>query len=533
MTHLTISYLDDRTETVELPRAQAVIGREAGCDVPLADGSTSRRHAHVYRDDEGRYWVEDLHSKNGTFMRGQRITKARLRSGDAFEIGACTLRLVVEDEPTIVLRDNEAATLASSAWAATQRLELPRRRLETLYELNERLTGRFDRDDLLGEVLDICVEALRLERAGIGVWRGPGHEVEWIKLRDTRAGAPGEFCISRSIVQRALHNSERTLINDTGEIDPTASMATNNIRSAMCVPMVYLQQVHGVIYGDRVTSTGGYTREDIDFFAALGRLGAMGLANVQLVEEIHGRRQVELQLQWGRQIQAHLFPAEPLVRPGLTIDALNEPGQKISGDYYDYFQRDDGRVVAVIADVSGKGIPASLLTANLQAAVRLMLATETDLVRAVTLLNQLICRNVSDGRFITAVVGLLDVAAKTWTYVNAGHPVPLVLRAGGEIEKPSAESGLPLGVEPQWHYEASTLKLDGAPTTLFLFTDGVSEAENEKGEMFREERLLDALRASAARPPEELLTAVRRAIRQFTRDEPQSDDITMLAIRLG
>lgn len=556
---LKIRYPDDRTSELEMTGAEMVIGRDASCDVPLDDEITSRRHARIYRDSNGQYWIQDLHSKNGTLINKNKITTARVRSGDQIDIGNCRLTLTTDEGPSVVLSDAEAGGefATTSAWPVDQRLDLPRQRLEKLYELNARLTGRFDRDDLLNEVLDICAELLHFERAGIAVWPGEGHQLQWIKLKDIHAGGPTvagglegpqpeqatEFRISRSLVDRALHDGERILITDTAEVDLTASMVSNNIRSAMCVPMEYLQNVRGVIYGDRVTSTGSYNREDIDFFAALGRLAAQGLANAQLVEELQRRQQIDMQLQMGRQIQAQLFPTEPLTltresQPAslhLTIDALNDPGQKISGDYYDYFLRDDGLVVVVIADVVGKGVPASLLMANLQAAVRVTMMAEVDLVHIVERLNRLICRNVADSRFITAIFGLLDPAARKFTCVNAGHPPPYLLYAGGRVEKAIVEAGLPLGIEPDYHYEAGMIEMRAAPTdpmTMFLYTDGVPEAENEQGKMFEENRLVSTLEANVDPPPGELVTRVRRSIKQFSRNYPQSDDITMVAVRL-
>ena len=356
--------------------------------------------------------------------------------------------------------------------------------------------------------------------------------MEWVRTRDLRAGPADELRISRSVLERALRHGERVLINDTAETDPTRSMISNHIRSAMCVPMEYQQEVHGVIYGDRVTSTGGYTREDIDFFAALGRLGAMGLVNVRLLEELSYRRQVELQLQWGRQIQTQLFPAQPLARPDLVIDALNDPGQKVSGDYYDYFARPDGRIAAVIGDVSGKGVSASLLMANLQAAVQLTLGERAELLDAVRVINRLVCRNVGDCRFITAILGLLDPTTHTFTCVNAGHPRPFVLGAGGAVVKhDEANGGIPLGIEPDFPYRSTVIDLSARPTTLFLYTDGITEAEDARREMFGESRLIEALRAAADQPPSELLAGVRQRVRQFTGDHAQNDDITMLVIR--
>lgn len=550
MQQLHIQHPDGRRSTMELTGEEWLIGRDASCEVTLDDAATSRRHARLYRDAEGRYWVQDLQSKNGTLLNERAVTSAPVHSGDEIVIGSCTLRLSIPAEPSIVLSDADTTTTnaTTNSWGRHQRVNLAQRRLETLYELNERLTGLFNRDDLLSELLDICIEHLRFERAGVAVWSGEGEagatpasrqqQPQWVKIRNAGGDDKTEIRLSRSIIDRALHQGERILITDTaGEnFDPTASMIASRIRSAMCVPMEYHGKVRGVIYGDRISSTGGYVKEDIDYFAALGRLGAMGLANVQLVAEMQQRERIEVQLQLARQIQSQLFPAEPLRLDGLLIDALNDPGQRISGDYYDYFTRRDGLVTLIIADVAGKGLPAAILMANLQAAVHVTLAEETDLSRVADILNKLVCRNARDTKFITGIFGLLDPKARTFTFVNAGHPGPYLLHpeghANGRVEKVNLEGTLPLGVESDERYAMHTLMLGDAPVTLFLYTDGVSEAENPQNEFYGDARLADALSAGVDEPPGELVARVRRSIKQFARSYPQTDDITLVAVRL-
>ena len=537
MAHLLVAYPDGRRTRFELEKPEVVIGRDVSCDLPLQDAITSRYHAKLSRQPDGGFWIQDLKSKNGVIVNEKAVPAGTsLRHGDRIGIGNCLLTFVGESQPFVVLHDTPTDTVvgATSSWKADPHVELSQRRLKVLYELNERLAGRFDRDDLLRELLNLCVEQLRFERAGIGLWHATTRQVEWIQLVNVGTDPAGEFRISRSVVDRSIHDAERILINDTldADVDPTLSMISNNIRSAMCVPMEYLQEVHGVIYGDRVTSSGGYTKEDIDFFAALGRLGAMGLANVQLVDEIKRRQWIDAQLRTAREIQANLFPPAPLRTDGVRIDPLNDPGQKVSGDYYDYFVRPDGLVAVVIADVAGKGLPASLLMANLQSAVRLVMETETDLTRIVRQLNRLVCRNIGDSRFITGMFGLLDPAARVFRYCNAGHPPPYLIRGRHRLEKVAMEPALPLGVDAAYAYEAASLDLPDRPTTLLAFTDGVPDAEDEDGAQYGEPRLIAALQANLSQPSDELVARLRRSIKQFTRNEPLTDDITLLAVEL-
>lgn len=518
-----------------IDRATCYIGRDAACEITLEDSLVTRRHARLYRDNLGHFWVEDLRSKNGTTVNDNAITNARVREGDRIGIGSCVLTLHELEGEHVVLAEIETRFGSTSVWRKDQRFNLPQVRLEKLYELNERITGRFDRDQLLAELINVCIDALRFDRAGIALWPGEPHPPQWVALRSLVRDASGEFRISRSIVQRALQLGERILINDVASDlpDPTASMISNNIRSAICVPLLFHDKVHGVLYGDRVTATAGYTKEDVDFFAALARQAAIALANVQLLEERQQRQRVELQFQLARQIQNRLFPGEPLHCGGVTIEAVNDPGQTVSGDYFDYFLRPDGQIVFVLADVAGKGIPAALLMANLQAAVHVLMYEARDLPRAVTAINRLVCANVESGRFITGIFGWLDPEQRSLSFVNAGHPPILLVRAGGEVEPLACPPRLPLGVESDDLYTSEHVDLGSDPLTLFLYSDGVPDAANDRDERFGDRRIVDSLRASARDTPAEQLARMRRVIQQFTRNQPQVDDITMLAIRLA
>jgi len=538
MAVITIQYSDGRRVRVPLGKPEVIVGRDATCDLALEDAITSRRHARFHRDDAGQLWITDLQSKNGVLVNDQRVESIRVKPGDMIGIGTCKLLVSDDAAPTDITPSPRAATAvgATSAWRPNQDFELSERRLKTLYDLNERLTGRLERDDLLRELLSVCREQLRFERAGIAVCIGESTNLEWVDVAGAAVKHDEELTISRSIVDRTLHNAERILINDTedGEFDPTHSIISNNIRSAMCVPMEYLQRVRGVIYGDRVSSTGGYTREDIDFFAALGRLGAMGLATVHLVNEVRQRERVELQLGLARQIQTRLFPDEPLRTETVKIDALNDPGQKISGDYYDFFVREDGKIVIVIADVAGKGVPASLLMANLQAAVRITLNEDSDLPDVVDRLNELICSNAGDDRFVTAIFGLLDLEAREFRYINAGHHLPIVITNKSDFTMHGTidDSDLPIGVEPNVSFKQHTIAIPDHPTTLLFYTDGVPDAENDKGEPYTEERFLNAINSNLSHSPAEMVERLRRSIKQFTRNAPQTDDITLLAVEI-
>lgn len=536
MIEVRIVQPDGRIASRVIDKSSFFVGREAGCEVVLDDHVISRRHSRVFVDKDGRYWVEDLKSKNGTTVNDQPIAEGptEVKLGDRIGVGPFFLTLRPPAEGQIVLGEIETRFGSTSVWHSDQQLSLTQQRLERIYSLFERITGVFDRDELLSEVMNVCMESLRFDRGGIAVCDDNPALPQWIAIRNSRPDMSGEFRISRSIVQRALTRAERILVNDVSSdlADPTASIVSNNIRSAICVPLVYHDLVHGVLYGDRVTASAGYTKEDVDFFAALARQAAMALVNVRLLQEKERRVRFEQELELARQIQTRLLPSAPLSRADITVEAVNDPGQRVSGDYYDYFPTPDGRVVVICADVAGKGVPASLLMANLQAAVHVLFTDKADLGKIFATINGLVCSNVEGDRFITGVFALFDPTARRVELINAGHPPPILITAEG-VKPIAFEPELPLGVEIAMSYSVHTLELGREPCTLFLYTDGVPDAANDQGKPFGDERLNEALKSVIDQSPREQIATVRRLVNQFTRGQPQLDDITMVAARLG
>ena len=537
MAELIITLSDGRTQQHVLDTGMQVMGRDPTCDVVLDDSSASRRHVRLYHRD-GVYYLEDLGSKNGTLVNNEQIRTVPLHHLDQILIGSVEVRFldhVAGDRPsTVVIADKGATEDTTHYSSRNQALVLTERRLQMLYELSERLTTLRDRDALLEDALGICFETLRFERGAIGVRQYRGRGVDWPVVRNLR-GAGGELTISRSILGRALDYGERAIVTDSGrgKIDPTVSMVQHGIRSAMCVPLKSEDEILGVIYGDRVSTGTVYTKEDVDFLAGLARQVTIGLVNARLLEEQKSKLALEAELAVAREIQQQLFPHALPARERLTIAALNDPGRTVSGDYYDVIQRPDGRVGFLIADVSGKGVAASLLMSNLQAAVRMTLPDCDDLGAVMKRWNALLYANTDVSKFVTCLAGILDPAARRLTYASAGHHLPYVITQGSARPvSPAPEPEYPLGVAEEVAYKAASQALGSEPCTIFCFTDGVLEAMDPEGNLFGEERMEEVLLECPDLEPEGLIRRLRKAIAGFCREAPQSDDITMIAMHL-
>lgn len=508
------------------------------CGILLDDPSASRRHA-MLRCDDGQCVIQDLGSKNGTLVNEQRIQVHELSHMDLVSIGSVEVRFLDERQAadrfsTVVVADD--TTSAAASFRSPQiSLELSQRRLQMIYDLSERLTKLRDRQILLEDAMDICFDMLRFERGAVGLRKVNGRGVDWPIVRNLRA-ATGELTVSRSILGRAMDHGERAVITDSGgqKVDPTVSMVQHGIRSAMCVPLEHEKNVLGVIYGDRTSTGTTYSKEDVDFLAAIARQVSIGLINARLMEEQKQKLEYEAELAVAREIQQILFPRTLPQRENLAIAALNEPGRGVSGDYYDVITLDDGRIGFLIADVTGEGVAASLLMSNLQGAVRLTMSQSDDLSELLTEWNRLLYDNTDASKFVTCFAAIVDPDANKMRLALAGHPPPYgIYHETGEVRPFKAEPWLPLGIVEDAGYQTAEFDLTQGPVTIFGYTDGVYEAMSADDELFGEDRMIDVLHECIGDDPNGVIRRMRKAVSAHSHGAPQSDDLTMMALRVG
>jgi sigma-B regulation protein RsbU (phosphoserine phosphatase) len=228
-----------------------------------------------------------------------------------------------------------------------------------------------------------------------------------------------------------------------------------------------------------------------------------------------------------RLIQRALLPAAMPAMAGCDIAARWTPAAGIGGDCYDVVAFNDARAAVAIADVVGKGLPAALLMSNLQAAVRAFSADGTPPDAVVTSVNRLLCRNISAGKFVTFCYMVVDTRARTIAYCNAGHNPPLVMHANGEVER-LAQTGLVLGVAPDWTYTTATLSLLPGDR-IVAYTDGVTEALSADQREFGEERLIQTIRAHRTASAHDLVDCLSAAVNDWTGGVLQ-DDVTVVTL---
>ncbi len=251
-------------------------------------------------------------------------------------------------------------------------------------------------------------------------------------------------------------------------------------------------------------------------------------------EEAIERERLERELETARQIQEKLLPHEMPQLPGFEIAGTSLPSQQVGGDYFDFLDMGTGQLGIAIADVSGKGIPAALLMANLQASLHAQVIKKGSVADVASRMNSLLVKSTDTHMFATFFYGILDQVKSTFTSTNAGHNPPLLFRVDGKIKRLEA-GGLVLGFLPDQNYTKQTVKIKQGEVVI-LFTDGITEAAGPSSEkisenLFGEERLIEVVRASLAKSAVEIQAAILQAISDHTTNVPQYDDITLVVVK--
>jgi sigma-B regulation protein RsbU (phosphoserine phosphatase) len=298
----------------------------------------------------------------------------------------------------------------------------------------------------------------------------------------------------------------------------------------LCMPM---KNRHGKIVGVFQIinkKRGRFDKQDELFLKAFSEHAALAVENARLHQTSLESERVQKELQIAGEIQQRLLPKEIVTIPHYDVAAAAQPCASVGGDFYDVISVGNNRYAFVMADVTGKGVPAALLVSTLHASLRAYIQADTNLSELTGKLNKLVFDNSPPERFITFFVMILDCSSHTVTYVNAGHNFPYLLRPESSTVVELEANGLPLGMLDDVSYESKQLSL-GCNDVLALYTDGVTEAMDRAKRQYTEQRLKDALRSAMVRPACEIKDHVLQDVRIFIGHEPPSDDLTLLVLK--
>lgn len=336
---------------------------------------------------------------------------------------------------------------------------------------------------------------------------------------------------SKAEFLNALNQVEQPLLLNEVEDEQNEHFSNlSHIAISVLIPMRIQNETKGVIaLGEKITKLP-FTKEELDFLTTLGNLSMISIENARLFEETLEKQRLEEELQIASDIQRKLLPSQCPEIENYEVAAVNIPSRQVGGDYYDCIKIDDQKYAFCIADVSGKGAPAALLMSNLQASLHVLLNTKLNIDEITSRINNLIYQNTSYDKFITYFIGILDLKNRTFTSVNAGHNPPYLFHKDRSFQTFN-EGGLILGMMPNIPYDTETTQLKSGDC-LVMFTDGVSEAMNAKEEEFEEKRIEECVIQNYQSSAENILNSLIESVKEFSKGQPQADDITILVIKL-
>jgi phosphoserine phosphatase RsbU/P len=304
--------------------------------------------------------------------------------------------------------------------------------------------------------------------------------------------------------------------------------ARDRTRSEMVAPIISNDEVIGV-FDLESDELNAYSEDDLQVLMLLASQVAIIIEKVMLHEQLIEKKRLQGQLEVARQVQLALLPPSDPELPGYDISAYNFPTEEVSGDYYDWVRIYHDQIGIVIADVSGKGVPAALLMAFLRASLRA--ATHIGYATHISMskVNYLLWESIERNQFVTAFYGVLDASNRTLSYSNAGHNPPILMNAAGE-SRLIKRGEQPLGMFRDTRYHEYYLSFEPGDV-LVLYTDGVTEASNPAGEEFGHQRLLEAVKAAYDLPAREMIASIEMAVLAWTAGAGANDDVTFFIIK--
>ena len=310
--------------------------------------------------------------------------------------------------------------------------------------------------------------------------------------------------------------------------DPRYINARPRTNSEMVAPIISNSEVIGV-FDLESDELNAYSNDDLEVLMLLASQVAIIIEKVMLHDQLIEKQRLETQLEVARQVQLELLPARDPQLEGFDISAYNFPTEEVSGDYYDWVRIYDDQIGIVIADVSGKGVPAALLMAFLRASLRA--ATHIGYAPHISMskVNYLLWESIERNQFVTAFYGILDATNRTLSYSNAGHSPPLLMKADG-TERFEERGGVPLGMfrDSRYYEYFETIE----PGEVFvLYTDGVTEAMNSSDEEYERDRLVAAVRECRHLPAREMIDFIHRELTAWTEGRGAHDDVTFFIIK--
>jgi sigma-B regulation protein RsbU (phosphoserine phosphatase) len=539
---LRIQCPDGQVKNVPLTGERLAVGRSSAVELCFPDDAGLSRQHFAFETQDGIWTVMDLGSKNGTFVNNIPL-KARLilQPGDRITAGHLAIVYAPDaarpDDGVVVFEGGEekspsTSTVLTNLEGALSNQTMAFERggpkatapIQALIRAGQAFAEARSIEELFPLVLEQAILAVNAQRGVLLILEG--------EQLVAKAHKGEGFRISTAVRDRVLNEKASILVRDA-QLDDAfkgrMSIVEQKVHTMMAVPLQTRDRIIGLIYVDSPFILREFTKDDLSLLTIMANQAAFRLVSALLMDAEETERAMRRDLDQAATIQKLMLPDQAPNVAGADLAGFNAACKTVGGDYYDFFPYPDGRVALALGDVSGKGMPASLMMMALHARVQVLAEDLNDLGALMSRLNKATCAKCPSNRFITFFFCVLDAAAGELRFANAGHNPPMIVRASGETEM--LEGGGPvLGILSIAPYSEERARLEPGDM-LVLYSDGVTEATNHEFDEFGEERLLEVLKAHREDPAPEIVEAVTKALAEFAAGAPQADDITLVVAK--
>jgi phosphoserine phosphatase RsbU/P len=527
---------------VEITKPEVTMGRQSDNDLVLFESRISRRHARIVKTPQG-YLLEDAGSRHGTFVNGTQVTSCLLKSGDQIGLGIADTYAL-----SFLMQDAELPGLLEELGKATQSAAPQLQHLNLLLQMAQMLYRSPRLEKVLTALVDSALSITGADR-GLLFLRGADGELQlrMARAQDEITLDPLPEDYSKAVVQRVAETGREEMVLEeasTGRATNETVTIQGGVRGVVAVPLQKLPVADargesiigaapeqlGVLYLDgrsRATSLTGLDRQVLQTLAVEG---ATVIENARLLRLTREQERVQHDLELARNIQQDLLPKELPDSPYFDVHAFTVPTSNVGGDYYDAVALPQDRYGFVVADVSGKGLPAAILSANLQGAFAAVAATDMELTETFSRVNDFLLQRSGAAMYATMFYGIISPNGD-FNFINGGHAYPVVVRSSGTVETLET-SNFPMGLFPSVSYEAGKTRLE-AGDIILVFSDGLTEAQNFRNELFGESRLCNIAKECAKLPAADVSEKILKAVKTFEGNAPAADDLTLVVLRFG
>jgi sigma-B regulation protein RsbU (phosphoserine phosphatase) len=400
--------------------------------------------------------------------------------------------------------------------------------LNTLVEAVRRISGSLDLSQVLDTILDSLKRLINYSAAVVCVVDSGA--IQNLKSRGYPPDVIESLAPGQGIIGWVIEHGQGQIVPDVRE-DSRYVRARAETRSEIAAPMIRTDgRVIGAINLES-DEPNSYNEQDLKLLMMFASLAASAIQQTLLYQEVMRKRRAESELELARAVVESLLPRSYPAIEGFDIYGVTLPVREVGGDYFDFIDSISDRLGILVADVSGKGLAAALIMVSFRAYLRATVINEFAMRVVMARVNRLVYDTTAGERFITTFYGLIDPENKRLLYINAGHNPPLLLRRDGTKEL-LKDGGMPLGIFQSARYSESVVNFQPGDL-LVLYTDGVTEARDARGEAFGTERLESIVRANSAHSAEQISKAVMRAVREHSSEiGGPEDDLTISIIKV-